>query len=174
MKKTVERYIYTGDKLLEDLSGLREELFNLCKKEEIRLEKRALRKYGRLTLISEIDVNQVLFNYDGTAFVLAFCSGVDPDTHGRIYEKYNFVKTGKQYDRIWNELYFKDASQAPSRVGIYIEVYANRHDEFLPEIKRSENALLFIYDDKGNKLINTDGKDQNEVIDKIDKLLSEN
>lgn len=169
MKTTIERYIYTGDKLIEDLFNLNQELFRVCKNEQIRLEKRSLRKYGKLTLIPEIDVSQVLFNYNNTTFVLAFCEGIDTKRQDKLYRKYQFAPTDSQYDGIWNELYFHDVSEAPARVGICCDIYSNHPEPFIPEIKRDSNALEFRTDDKGNKLI--EGETKSEVIANIDELV---
>ena len=170
MTTNIEKYIYTGDMFIKDFVNLKTELFEACKKKQINSEKRALRKYNKLTLMPEIDVAQVLFNYKNTAFILAFCTGIDESLHDEIYKKYNFVKTSSQYDGIWDELYFHDTSEAPARVGVYCEVYNNTPEAFMPEIRRSHNVKEFAYDDKGNTLI--EGKDENEMINNIDRLIS--
>lgn len=150
MKKSfVDKYVYAGDNFIEDLWNLRGKLFELAKEEEIRQEKRCMRKKSRASSIEVIDVSLIIFYHKEKVYVLSFSRGVDISKNRGFYEDGNFVTLRDEEVKDIEEMFLTKVSSGPARRGITIEVYKNTSRSFLYEAQLPENLEEFILDDKG-------------------------
>lgn len=175
MKKSfVDKYVYAGDNFIEDLWNLREKLFELAKEEEIRQEKRCMRKKSRASSIEAIDVSLIIFYRRDKIYVLSFSQGVDISDNRRFYQESNFVEmTDEEFEDI-EDMFLTKVSSGPARRGILIEVYRNTSRSFLYEAKLPENLEKFILDDKGGVLLEgflDENNNRKYSIDELDILV---